>query len=130
MFNITGYDKVADRNGFVVAYPDDEGALPWNVGRGVCGAGAAVSAPGDDQGFMEALIADIETDRCLDHDHIFMSGFSMGGYFANETGCINPTFRAVGPHSGGSHELTNCESAHRPVILFHGTSDSLMIVTA
>ena len=37
MFNITGYDKIADRDGFVVAYPDGEGGLPWNVGMGVCG---------------------------------------------------------------------------------------------
>ena len=87
-----------------------------------------VGAGGDDQGFMQALIKDVESDQCLDHDHIFMSGFSMGGYFSNETGCVNPTFRAVGPHSGGTHDLAMCTSTHRPVILFHGTADSLISV--
>ena len=33
MFDITGYDKIADREGLVIAYPDGEGATPWNGAR-------------------------------------------------------------------------------------------------
>src|SRR5262249_28065256 len=46
MFGITGHDKLADREGFVVAYPNGEGAQPWNVGSGVCGTGQLANATG------------------------------------------------------------------------------------
>jgi poly(3-hydroxybutyrate) depolymerase len=55
-----------------------------------------------------------------------MSGFSMGGYFSNENGCMNPKIRAVGPHSGGTHEFSKCVNKHKPAIVFHYKGDSLI----
>jgi poly(3-hydroxybutyrate) depolymerase len=126
MFGLTGYDKIADRDGFVVAYPDGEGATPWNVGDGICGLGSFVAATGDDQSFMNELIKFVDADQCLDHDHLFITGFSMGGYFSNETACVNTAFRASGPHSGGTHDLSACAAKHKPMIIFHFKSDSLI----
>ena len=34
--------------------------------------------------------------------------------------------RAIGPHSGGTHDLSSCPVQHKPVIMFHFTSDSLI----
>lgn len=129
MYEITGYDKIADREGFVVLYPDGEGALPWNVGVGVCGVGAIVSAGGDDQGFVNGMLDFVAADQCVDDAHVFMSGFSMGGYFSNETGCQNSRIHAVGPHSGGSHDLAACPNTKMPVIVFHGDADALIAPT-
>jgi polyhydroxybutyrate depolymerase len=128
MFTITGYDKIADREGFVAIYPDGEpGSLgPWNVGSGICGAGAFVGGTGDDQAFVDAMLTFTEADQCVDHDHVFMTGFSMGGYFSNETGCLRKEVRAIGPHSGGTHPLMSCPVGHKPVILFHFTTDALI----
>ncbi|HEX4339335.1 MAG TPA: hypothetical protein VH062_25685 [Polyangiaceae bacterium] len=128
MFTITGYDKIADREGFIAIYPDGEpGSLgPWNVGTGVCGLGAFVGGTGDDQSFVDAMISFTEADQCVDHDHVFMSGFSMGGYFSNETGCLRKEIRAIAPHSGGTHPLSTCKVGHKPVILFHFTTDALI----
>ena len=51
----------------------------------------------------------------------------MGGYFSNQVGCARPDLaRAVAPHSGGSHDFSTCQAGHKPVILFHGTSDGLI----
>jgi poly(3-hydroxybutyrate) depolymerase len=127
MFDITQYDKIAEREGIVVAYPDGEGVNPWNCGAGICGLGATVNAVGDDQAFMEALLKLIEDDQCIDHPHVFITGFSMGGYFSNETACVNPKFRAAGPHSGGTHDLSSCKTGHKPMIIFHVKTDSLII---
>ena len=135
MQQITGYNDIADREGFVVAYPDGEGISPttggltppWNVGTGVCGAGAAVSATGDDQGFVDAMIEWVKADQCVDESHIFMSGFSMGGYFSNETGCLNPKIHGIGPHSGGTHDLSACTNAIMPAMIFHGDADPLIM---
>ena len=34
------------------------------------------------------------------------TGFSMGGYFAHNVGCMMTDIRAVAPHSGGTHDLS------------------------
>lgn len=137
MFDQTGYPAKADSGGFVVAFPTGEtgdmGGLlpgPWNVGSGTCGLGAIAGNTGDDQAFLDAILAFIETDQCVDHDHVFMTGFSMGGYLSNETGCVNPLFRGIGPASGGSHDLSMCSGNDpEPAILFHGTADPVIAPT-
>jgi poly(3-hydroxybutyrate) depolymerase len=55
-----------------------------------------------------------------------MTGFSMGGYFSHESGCLRSSIKAIGPHSGGTHDLTMCPEKLKPVIIFHFKSDSLI----
>jgi poly(3-hydroxybutyrate) depolymerase len=128
MFNITGYTELADREKFVVLFPDgDPDSLgPWNVGDGICGLGAFVAGLGSDQDFIDQMLAFVEQDRCIDRSHLYITGFSMGGYFANETGCLRSEFRAIAPHSGGSHDLTLCPTQHKPVIIHHFVDDALI----
>jgi polyhydroxybutyrate depolymerase len=132
MYDLAQYQKVADREGFVLMYPDGEPASvgPWNVGVGACPSTLLVlpTATGDDQVFIDAMLDFADADQCVDRQHVFVTGFSMGGYFTNETGCLRSSIAAIGPHSGGSHELTACPVVHKPVILFHGTSDGLIPV--
>jgi hypothetical protein len=45
--------------------------------------------------------------------------FVLCGYFSNETACVNPQFRAAGPHSGGTHDLSQCPNKHKPMVIFH-----------
>jgi polyhydroxybutyrate depolymerase len=130
MFDLTNYKAIADREKFIAIFPDGEdgpGSLvPWNVGQGICGLGAFVGADGNDLAFMDELIKFAQADQCIDEQHIFMSGFSMGGYFSNENGCMNPKIRAVGPHSGGTHEFSKCVNKRKPAIVFHFKGDSLI----
>jgi poly(3-hydroxybutyrate) depolymerase len=60
------------------------------------------------------------------HEHVFMTGFSMGGYFTNASGCARPDLRAIAPHSGGSYELTNCKSKRKPALIMHFNGDELI----
>lgn len=129
MVDITQYNAVADREHFVVVYPAGEGSNPWNVGTGVCGSGAFVNATGDDQSFVTAILQFVNQDRCLDQRHVFMSGFSMGGYFSHENGCLRSDIAGIGPHSGGTHDLSSCPVQHKPVIIFHFETDSLISYT-
>jgi len=131
MYDITQYSAIADREKFVAVFPDGEpGSLgPWNVGVGICGLGGFVGAAGDDQSFVDAMIDFVAKDRCVDNDHVFITGFSMGGYFSHETACMNPKIRAGGPHSGGTHDLSTCKATHKPMIIFHFKSDSLISYT-
>jgi len=128
MYAITKYPQLADRESFVAIFPDGApGSVgPWDVGSGVCGNGTFVPGSGDDQAFVDAMIAFAEADQCIDRDHIFMTGWSMGGYLSNHSGCLRSDIRAIGPHSAGSHDLKNCKTARKPVILFHFDPDGLI----
>jgi polyhydroxybutyrate depolymerase len=130
MFDLTQYHRLADEEGFIVMYPDGQPLSlgPWNVGTNACPSTLAVLplAAGDDQSFLDAMIAFASEDQCVDRQHVFVTGFSMGGYFANETGCLRADIAAIGPHSGGSHDFGSCPVTRKPAILFHGTADGLI----
>jgi polyhydroxybutyrate depolymerase len=135
MYDITQYAALADAEGIGVAFPDGEGgpesiAAPWNIenpGQAVCGDGQFAVADGDDFGFIDAMKADVAEDQCLDTKHVFSTGFSMGGYFTHHIGCLRTDMRAIAPHSGGMlASLASCNPGHIPVIIFHGTADSVI----
>jgi polyhydroxybutyrate depolymerase len=129
MQGITNFDAVADANGFVVVYPDgDGGATPWNVGVSACAPGSLVDAPAADSfGYLDAMRAAVEQDQCIDPKKVFVTGFSMGGYFSHNVGCKrgNSFARAVGPHSGGTYP-GECPGAPVPVFIMHGDADTFI----
>jgi polyhydroxybutyrate depolymerase len=133
MFDVTGYAALADAEGIAVVFPDGQGGAdttvaPWNVGTDVCPSvlGPPPGATGDDFAFHDAMTADVAADQCLDAEHVFVTGFSMGGYFSHHAGCMRPGIRGIAPHSGGTHDLAGCASARKPVIIFHGSADPLI----
>lgn len=130
MVQITQYTALADRERFVVVFPNgqQEDGPPWNVGDPDCllSSGDLPLTSGDDSKFVDALIELVARDRCLDRKHVFMTGFSMGGYFANELGCRRNDIGAVAPHSGGSHDLSACPATIKPVIVFHFEDDAVV----
>lgn len=135
MEQISGFEAIADREGFVVMFPDGQGERasmpgmdpPWNVGKDVCQPNGftAPVATGDDQAFVDAMLDFARDDQCVDEDHLFLTGFSMGGYFANHSGCVRSDLAGVAPHSAGSHELSDCEDK-KPVLLMHFEQDALI----
>jgi polyhydroxybutyrate depolymerase len=133
MFEITDYTEIADAEGIALAFPDGQGGpdslgAPWNVGANVCPSfsGNPPIATGDDFALLDHIKADIAEDQCLDTERLYATGFSMGGYFSHHVGCMRSDFRAVAPHSGGTHDLDNCLVETKPIIIFHGASDPLI----
>lgn len=133
MFDITRYSDIADREGFIAIFPNGQPSTnllsgPWNVGNPDCSSslGLLPLAQGDDQAFLNAMLQFAQSDQCIDSQHVYMTGFSMGGYFANETGCLRSEIRAVAPHSGGTHDLGSCVSQHKPVLIMHFQGDALI----
>jgi polyhydroxybutyrate depolymerase len=128
MQSITGYDAVADREKFIVVYPNGQGGNPWNVGNGACAPGSLVNnATADSFGYFEEMKRAIEADQCINPKQVFVAGFSMGGYFSNHMGCQkgNTFARAVGPHSGGTYPGA-CPAAPVPVFIMHGDADTFI----
>jgi polyhydroxybutyrate depolymerase len=133
MFDITGFVALADAEGIAVAFPDGQAGpsswgAPWNVGTDVCptSGGTPPNASGDDFAMVDAIRDDIELDQCIDREHVFVTGFSMGGYFSHHAGCMRDDIRAIAPHSGGTHPFDTCTAQNRPVIIFHGKSDAIV----
>jgi len=134
MHDVTRYQELADAEGIAVAFPDGEGgpnnafAAPWNVGTDICPStiGAPPTADGDDFAFLDYIKADVAKDQCIDSDHVFATGFSMGGYFSHHIGCMRTDFAGVAPHSGGTHPLDSCATSKMPIMIFHGKVDPLV----
>jgi polyhydroxybutyrate depolymerase len=140
LFDMTQYSTLADSEGIAVVFPDGQGVssatgmtslTPWNVtdnGAAICGAGDLVSnVNAVDFAFMDAIKTDVLQDQCLDSSHTYATGFSMGGYFTHHIACDRTDIRAAAPHSGGTlASLSTCMTTHVPIIIFHGTSDSLI----
>jgi polyhydroxybutyrate depolymerase len=124
----TGFDAVADRMGFVVAYPNGTGPLPrdtlltWN--GGAC-CGYAQRHDVDDVGFARAIVADVEWRLTIDPARVYATGMSNGAILAQRLGCeAADLFAAIGPVAG-TLNYSPCQPS-RPVsvIEFHGTADT------
>jgi polyhydroxybutyrate depolymerase len=79
-----GLDRVADREGFVVVYPDGTGRLgrrllTWNAGS--C-CGQAQTAHVDDVGFTLAILHDLARDLPIDRTRVYATGHSNGAMMA------------------------------------------------
>lgn len=126
MHDLTAFTTVADREGFIAVFPDGGGGAPWNVGTGICGVGAIVAGAEDDLGFLDKMVESVAADQCVDRERVFVTGFSMGGYFSNHVGCQKAdSIRAIAPASGGTY-AGDCAGGPLPVLLLHGTSDALI----
>ncbi len=83
MANYSGFSAVADREGFVVAYPDAVvNPGNWNALFGKVEGGQGVAVDIDDVGFIRALIAHVETTFHTDPHRVFACGMSAGAYMA------------------------------------------------
>ncbi|CAD0081647.1 unnamed protein product, partial [Aureobasidium vineae] len=63
----------------------------------------------NDMGFVQALIANISSQYCIDTSRIFAAGFSNGGGLVNVMACdpvMSTVFNAFGPHSGAYYTQT------------------------
>jgi polyhydroxybutyrate depolymerase len=126
MERISGFSALADREGFIVAYP---AALKenWADGRG---ASVAEERGIDDVAFTRAIVADIRKRYAIDAKRIYATGPSNGGIFSHKLGCeAADLFAAIGPVIGtlASNELPHCKPAATiPVVSIQGVADPLM----
>jgi poly(3-hydroxybutyrate) depolymerase len=74
--------------------------------------------------FFEQVLAQIETDYCVDEQRIFLAGTSSGGAFSNLLGCLHgDRFLAIAPVSGFLKDAPSCVGAPAALVI-HGIDDS------
>ncbi|GAB2850226.1 PHB depolymerase family esterase [Actinocorallia aurea] len=116
----SGFDRVADREKVLVAYPDGF-ALSWNAGA--C-CGPAKAAKVDDAGFLRQLIDHLVDVGAADPERVFVAGFSNGGGMAYKLACEGPG--RVGGIGVVSASLVIACAPDEPVsaMIVHGRKDT------
>ena len=126
----TGYefDRLADREGFVVAYPQGVGG-EWN-GCLSPPAGARPGSDADDVRFFHALVEALRRDQGVDPKRVFVVGLSNGGQMVYRLALEDPETlagAAVFSASLPKRPATACRPSGRPVpmMLVNGTRDPI-----
>lgn len=123
---LTGFDAIADREGFIVAYPDGI-LVSWNSDLdGMTGGVKFV----DDERFILELVERLQERHHIDPNRIYLTGASNGGMMTQLMGCRHgDVFAAIAPVMG-SFETVNADgcSPELPlsVLLIHGTADPIV----
>lgn len=123
----SGFNEIADKNGFVVVYPNGSGsagALSWNAGA--C-CGYALDNNINEPAFIRLIISDLATVIKIDPKRIYASGFSNGALLSYRLACeMSDTFAAVAPVSGVLL-IISCQPAQPVSIIdFHGMTDNVV----
>jgi polyhydroxybutyrate depolymerase len=123
-----GFNRIADREGIIVLYPDGV-EHNWNDGR------SNVNSPAfkknvDDVGFLKAVLDAVAARYPVDRKRVFATGMSNGGFMSYRLACdAANTFLAIAPVVAGlSVDLgPRCKPA-RPVsvAILNGTEDPLV----
>src|ERR1044071_565070 len=120
--NLSRWNRVADREGFLVVYPS-----------GLGGRGPRVWRDGRDVRFISELIDTIAPSYTVDRDRIYANGFSNGGGMAFVLSCmLSGRLAAVGMVGAAPTLPGGWCSARRavPMIAFHGTDDRMALYDA
>ena len=101
---MTGFDDVADREGFIVVYAEgsgrrDDKLLTWNAEH--C-CGYAMNNDADDVGFVSAVIDKMVKNYPVDARRVFVTGMSNGGMITHRIGReLSHKIRGIAPVVGG-----------------------------
>jgi len=124
MMRISGFSAQADKDNFLVAYPEGSGTnQSWNGGE--C-CGEAMMKKVDDVGFTRAMIEDAANFVNIDRSRIYATGFSNGAIMVYRLACdLADLIAAIGPVAAAP--ATSLCNPSRPVsvIHFHGDADRL-----
>ncbi len=125
-----GFERLADKNGFAVVYPDAYEGY-WNA-CGIVGGGDADGLETDDVGFLAALADKLIADLGVDPARVFAAGSSRGGFMAFRLALEAPSrFRAVAAVSANVPTPDNfkCKAAGpgtSSVMIMNGTEDPIV----
>jgi polyhydroxybutyrate depolymerase len=117
-----GWNDVAEKHQFVVAYPQGVG-LSFNAAGDCCGPAADNDV--DDVAFITAIVERLQKALPIDNDRIYAAGMSNGGVMAYALACRTSLFAAIGVVAGT--QVGGCR-VPRPtsVIQVHGLADTIV----
>jgi polyhydroxybutyrate depolymerase len=120
-------DRVADRERFLVVYPNGTGPLPnrpltWNAGDDCCGY--ALNNRVNDVGFAVSVIADLEVRIRIDRQRVYATGHSNGAILAHRLATERSGIvAAIAPVAGALDLATFAPTRAVPVLQIHSVDD-------
>lgn len=120
-------DEIADREGFLVVYPNGTGPLPrrlltWNAGDGCCGF--ARQRDVDDVGFVGALLRDLERRVPINRSRVYATGHSNGGIMSHRLAAERSDLVAAIAPVAGSLDLERFAPTNPVAVLqIHSADD-------
>lgn len=122
MEQISDFNTLADRDTFIVVYPDGI-STAWNDGR-------PSENEIDDVGFITHIVDYMLGAVNIDPARVYMTGYSMGGMMAYRMGCMLPDQVAAIASVASTfprYQREECQDTPAlPVLLIHGTFDEII----
>lgn len=123
----SGFDGIAEANGFLVVFPDGVGVGPtetmrtWNGGT-CCGPAARDQV--DDVAFVSMLVDELAATHDIDPDRVYAAGHSNGAVLSIRLACeLSDQIVAVG-FQAGTMSIDRCDPAVPVSMLhLHGAAD-------
>jgi len=127
MEQVTGFNDIADREGFIVVYPDGTGPgdiLSWNA---IYCCSFALEQQVDDLLFVDELTANLLDQYPIDVNRVYATGFSNGAMFAYALAIARPNrFAAIAPVAGAMYASQQQSRVPVPMMIIHGTNDVVL----
>ena len=121
----TGFNDLADKEGFIVVYPD---AIDrhWNDGLNTPGFDPTI----DDVSFVASLIDELEQTINIDRRRIYATGMSNGGFFTLRLACeLSDRIAAFAPVAATLPVNITSQCRHEnpvSILLIGGTDDTFV----
>ena len=126
VMRMTGMNKKADQEGFLVLYPAGTGffknrVLTWNAAN--C-CGYAKRNHVDDVAFIRAVLDTVDAHYKIDPKRIYATGISNGGMLAYKLACqLSDRIAAIAPVAAAFNEQECQPEEPISVLIFHGKLD-------
>lgn len=124
-----GLNEVADREGFVVVYPQGE-KNRWNDGRAADKTGGGEASSANDFEFLNGLADALIVQGVADPNRIYMLGVSNGGFMAFNAACNDSSRFAAYASVIASmpvDAIAKCKPSRAvPLMMINGTADELI----
>lgn len=119
MRRLTGFDAIAEREGFIVCYPQGRFRV-WNSGQ---------RDNESDVAFLSALVESLAAEYAIDRARVYATGISAGGMMAQYLACRTELLAGVAAVAGSPvrRVLDECQrDAPIPILLIHGEEDGIV----
>lgn len=127
-----GWDSVADREGFIVVYPQGTGGkASWDA---VHCCWSAFERSVDDVGFIRETLHQLEVATPIDRSRVYAAGMSNGGMLthrlasemSDEFAAVAVVAGTIGGQTSASEPIRQIAPPPRsvPIIMFHGEMDA------
>lgn len=119
MARITGFDAIAEREGFIVVYPDGPGRR-FDFGNG----------SRDDIALVLAVIDDVAAAHAIDPSRVYVTGASNGGFMTYALlDAVPERFAAAAPVMAAmpdADERVSADAPPVPILIIHGMADRIV----